>query len=1007
MRAFQILFFLFTSSYLYAQSYQFKSYTLDNGLPTEIIKSIAQDSSGYFWIATDEGLVKFDGIQFTSYRSALRSQYAKGFRLTSSGRLLLFGDLDLVEINNQIDTVYFTTLLKGARNLADSTLWYPKSVYEDVHAGLWISEPQSVVKYEQGKMHRYMFDAKERSPQFLRSFNFFEDRAGHLFTTSIAGTVFQFSATENTFTEYAHHFTGQVWDVAVIDHRLYIGSSEGLYIADLLPEGGFTPPVLKYAIKKISSLQLLTDNRLFIGTSETRHFLYSLDESNLEALPFSFNNVNQAYASGEHDLWLSTNEGIYLVQENLIKDAARDVGFIESIARDSAQSKVYFANMKNLYEIDTLPGDRYSAPEVIFSFPNGYFQDLKVAHQGVWAANSFSVLFLQGNKVKKQFNFESEGRFVADLCHDSKNQIWFSQHNQQYAMMIDASFKLKKIRVPVKPGNNINLIREGPDGMYIGSSGKEGYLFFKADQDSLFRNISLPVTFKTTGDFNVSDLTFSNGLIYLATTEGIVRYDHRKVEQIDLGESLTGLPSKTIENYLNGSLLFSTAKGLVRYDPALKEYWLYDESTGMNSNTITTRGLHVDHQSRVWIGTSKGLCYTTRSLIRNLQTPQPGIISLGVNGIPVRFTQSPEIRYGSFLELSVSSVTFPENKVTVQYRMNENEKWQTITNTRITLSKLKSGSHTIEMRAKKAGGYDWSGLTHYTFKILPPFWQQSWFIIMSFIIAMMIAFLSITLANIQNTRRSVQLQKRIDERTHELKLSNEELSQRNNELDRFVYSASHDLSAPLKSILGLITITRMDNPSAQTGQYLTMMETSVRKLDSFINDVVNYSRNARLPVKQEVIVFKKFIESIWSDYQYLPLAKKIRLEIRDELKQELITDDVRLKIIFNNLISNGIKFHLTEKQEEAYLRIIARDTPSSFEFIIEDNGQGIADALKDKIFDMFFRATQNTPGSGLGLYILKETIVRLGGTVSVESELGKGTTFTIRLPKKTETVQSK
>src|SRR6478735_5977987 len=115
MRSIWLLFFLFVCFVVQAQHYQYKQYRVENGLPTDIIKSITQDSSGYFWIASDEGIIKYDGVSFTSYRKALHSQYAKGLITTRTGRLLLFGDLDLIEIKRQKDTVIFQSIREGTR----------------------------------------------------------------------------------------------------------------------------------------------------------------------------------------------------------------------------------------------------------------------------------------------------------------------------------------------------------------------------------------------------------------------------------------------------------------------------------------------------------------------------------------------------------------------------------------------------------------------------------------------------------------------------------------------------------------------------------------------------------------------------------------------------------------------------------------------------------------------------------------------------------------------------
>ncbi len=258
-------------------------------------------------------------------------------------------------------------------------------------------------------------------------------------------------------------------------------------------------------------------------------------------------------------------------------------------------------------------------------------------------------------------------------------------------------------------------------------------------------------------------------------------------------------------------------------------------------------------------------------------------------------------------------------------------------------------------------------------------------------------YYSIVWANIRNNKRRRELELLIDERTNALRISNEELFIRNNELDRFVYSASHDLSAPLKSILGLIMVAQMEKPTPEINLYLDLMKRSVLKLDSFIRDIISYSRNARLPINNVPISFSALIESIWSDHQYTPNVDKIKFTLSTNIQSEFKSDETRLKIIFNNLISNAIKFH--RPAHSPFIKILATEFPDHFEFQVEDNGMGIAPGLKDKIFDMFFRATETVQGSGLGLYILKEALSRLHGTVHVESTLGEGTTFTITLPK--------
>ena len=996
MRLVWLLILIFICCSVSGQHYQYKQYRVENGLPTDIIKSIAQDSAGYFWIASDEGIIKYDGVHFTSYRKALHSQYAKGLVTTRTGRLLLFGDLDLIEIKRQKDTVLFQTIREGTRNRNDSMLWYPKSFYEDKVNSFWLSEPQSVVRIQNDRLHRFDFDIKDRSPQFLRSFSFFEDLQGNFFTASYAGNIYQFHPDLNKFVPDKEKFPPSISHILVLNNQLWLGTDNGVYVSDLKPEGGFKKPVLKYSLSEVSYLLPLPNDQLLICTRGTSQFIAQGTE--IVQLPFAVDEVNHAYLSLENDLWLSCNAGIFLIQKNsFINDTPQLNNFIESISEDPRNHELFYATTDHVYSLQLKNGKAYS--KQIAFFPDGYFQGIAFNNEGLWAINNSFLMFIRQGKIRHRFIPEGSGHFMPDVFVDSKKLVWASQSSNPYAWVVDSSFQLKKYFVPINKENNINLFREGHDGMYAASTGKAKYLFFKSPIDSVFTDISIPVHFETSGDFNITDLAFTKNVIWMATTEGLIQYDHRTVQRVDLGNVFTGLPVKTIEVYKDGSLLFNTTHGLIRFSPLTGEYWLFDESNGLPSNTITTRGIFIDDENQIWVGTSRGLSHNLKPLLNQGKTLQPKFVDAQVNGKTRRLSKLKSIPYGSYLTLFVSSITFPENKVDLKYRINSDSTWQTINNSVINFTGITPGFYKIEVKAKKNGDLGWSEPGSFSFYVAFPFWRQSWFYIFCFILVVAIAFLSIAWANYSNTIRRKQLQRFIDSQTQELKLSNEELHTRNAELDKFVYSASHDLSAPLKSILGLIMVAKMEKPSEQMIHYLTMMESSVGKLELFIRDVVNYSRNARLPVEKKAISFTSFIQSLWNEHQFSITANKIRLEIKDGLQNVFYADEVRLRIIFNNLISNAIKFHYTEHREDPFVRIIAKETEAGYEFSVEDNGRGVHQEMKDKIFEMFFRATDTIPGSGLGLYILKETILKLGGSVRVESELGTGCKFIIRLPK--------
>jgi signal transduction histidine kinase len=245
------------------------------------------------------------------------------------------------------------------------------------------------------------------------------------------------------------------------------------------------------------------------------------------------------------------------------------------------------------------------------------------------------------------------------------------------------------------------------------------------------------------------------------------------------------------------------------------------------------------------------------------------------------------------------------------------------------------------------------------------------------------------------------LELKVAERTRELEVQNEELKKVNSELDRFVYSVSHDLRAPLLSTLGLIDISRQEKDEQEKYKYLELMHKSIRKLDNFIVDIINLSKNARLELHSEQIDFNKLIQSVLDEHSFIDPSRSI--EFRKEIHQAggFCTDSKRLLIILNNLVSNAIRYSRLEKP---FVKIQVRADAKEAVIEVTDNGIGIAQVHQEKIFNMFYRASQNKSGSGLGLYIVRETVQKLKGTVQVQSQVDKGSTFLLHLPSLTEAV---
>lgn len=226
---------------------------------------------------------------------------------------------------------------------------------------------------------------------------------------------------------------------------------------------------------------------------------------------------------------------------------------------------------------------------------------------------------------------------------------------------------------------------------------------------------------------------------------------------------------------------------------------------------------------------------------------------------------------------------------------------------------------------------------------------------------------------------------------------NLQLVKTNEELDRFVYSASHDLRAPLSSISGLINIATVSDSKEEIKNYLGMMKGRVTVLDKFITDIIHYARNARTELLVEKISLHELIQESIEGLKFMEGVESIDFGVHVPKTLELKTDPTRLRIIMNNVISNAIRYHDNSKQEK-YIEISTQPLSDGVLIAIGDNGQGIAFEHREKLFNMFYKATANGSGSGLGLYIAHEATLKLGGDIRVDSEEGKGSTFTISLP---------
>lgn len=234
----------------------------------------------------------------------------------------------------------------------------------------------------------------------------------------------------------------------------------------------------------------------------------------------------------------------------------------------------------------------------------------------------------------------------------------------------------------------------------------------------------------------------------------------------------------------------------------------------------------------------------------------------------------------------------------------------------------------------------------------------------------------------------------------ELNEKMEQLEKANDELSRFIYSASHDLRSPLMSVLGIINLARMEQSVQDPNGYFSMIESSIHRLDGFIQKLVEYYKNVKQQTIYEKVDFYGLIQNCIKQAEYEDASFRIIEEVYQH--SEFYSDPFRIHIIISNLISNAIKYQNPEVNDPFVKILVVSDTQKA-KLIIEDNGIGILTEHLNNIFKMFFRSgNDRKSGTGMGLYIVKEALTRIGGNITASSLPGKGTKFNIMIPNQHE-----
>lgn len=255
---------------------------------------------------------------------------------------------------------------------------------------------------------------------------------------------------------------------------------------------------------------------------------------------------------------------------------------------------------------------------------------------------------------------------------------------------------------------------------------------------------------------------------------------------------------------------------------------------------------------------------------------------------------------------------------------------------------------------------------------------------------------ALTVSNQRFEKLHNELAQMVADRTADLEYTLIELKERNQELDQYVYKVSHDIRSPIASITGVISLIKLEDPPQNIEHYLSMIESRISKLDNFIKSVLSHSKSLNTPIVAEPIDFEGTVNQCWEEFRFENNWNKIRLRFGLQSDSIFKSDQTRLEIVLRNLMSNAIRYQKSTGDNWLIIEVNADKEKAIIK--VEDNGEGIKEQHLSKIFQMFYRASTTSEGSGLGLYIVNQVIERMNGDIRIKSKIGEGTLFTITLP---------
>ena len=670
---------ILTVQIVYSQKFKYANYSGED-LPFKQVNQVIEDSKSFIWLATDQGLFRFDGTKFEDFNTTLRSRYIHSLIPLNDEAILFSNDTGVYMLYYDDELVKIDPYLEVDEAISD--LEYPRNLLIDEQNRLWIGQLDGevfVYDKEAATSKKFQLVPGNKTSKMI----FGQDSYGTIWVLIPKDGLFYYDEGSKEFRkangfESFEHLTvseDQMYLAGDQILQLQLGDIGGIHKTNTLFSGG--PSFSNIAIDETGLIFLSSSEGIYTmgarPADQPRPIYGSNDPHRVEQLPFT--DVNQIYFSSDQvriggKIWLSTPEGLGLLYSGFFKSVSgMAMDNTLSLGRDFRnQILVSQGNLFRIRHRDSEDSfDEFETDDISITAITDARKDY------VWLGTSDALVIKARDQMVSQFDLSERGGGIFYMFEDSRGKIWFCQAPTDKPIVgvatLDNDGKIEEYGKDKGLNSRVLVVDEGGQSeLYAAGIGTKSYLYKLNRVTNQFENKSLPFPFKASRNFEVHDMAVdSRGIVWLATTDGLLKYDTERIQRIQLGIH-TQTEIRSVAAIPDGSVWMATStSGLIHLD-SNGNFVLFDERSGTPSKIATYRALLLDQANRIWAGTAEGVVYSVMSFPAPLSTKKPSLEKVQVNAKEVNIKSQLKFKNEDVVDFYFSSIAFPGDENQFRYR---------------------------------------------------------------------------------------------------------------------------------------------------------------------------------------------------------------------------------------------------------------------------------------------------------------------------------------------------